>query len=73
MQANNNKQAIFAIAGMHRSGTSFTASLLQSAGLDIGKRLVEADHGNVKVFFENRDFLEFHERVLRSQGINDVG
>ena len=68
-----NQQSIFAIAGMHRSGTSFTASLLQSAGLDIGERLVEPDHGNVKGFFENRDFLEFHERVLRSQEINDVG
>lgn len=69
----NNQQLIFAIAGMHRSGTSFTASLLQSAGLDIGERLVGPDHGNVKGFFENRDFLEFHEQVLRSQEINDVG
>jgi len=73
MQTTNNKQSIFVIAGMPRSGTSFTTSLLQSAGLDIGKRLLEPAQGNVKGFFENRDFLEFHETVLRSQGIHDIG
>ena len=67
------KQSIFVITGMHRSGTSFTASLLQSAGLDIGQRLMEPDYGNVRGFFENLDFLEFHEMVLRSQGLNHVG
>lgn len=66
-------QSILVITGMHRSGTSFAASLLQSAGLDIGHRLVEPAHGNVRGFFENRDFLEFHEMVLDSQGLNNVG
>jgi len=32
-------QSIFVISGMHRSGTSFTASHL-SAGLDIGQKLI---------------------------------
>ncbi|PSO76793.1 MAG: hypothetical protein BRC40_02750 [Cyanobacteria bacterium QH_8_48_120] len=67
------KPSILIITGMHRSGTSLTASLLQSAGLDIGQRLIEPGHGNVRGFFENRDFLEFHEMVLRSQGLHDGG
>jgi hypothetical protein len=66
-------QSIFVISGMHRSGTSFTASLLQSAGLDIGQRLIGPGNGNVRGFFESLDFVELHEMVLRSQGLNDVG
>ncbi|WNN91025.1 sulfotransferase family protein [Gloeocapsopsis dulcis] len=61
------------ITGMHRSGTSFTTSLLQNAGLDIGKRLLKPGHGNIKGFFENVDFVKFHEEVLRSQGLNEIG
>lgn len=67
------RQSVFVIAGMHRSGTSFTASLLQSAGLDIGQRLLGPGNGNAKGFFESLDFIEFHQSALRSQGLNDVG
>jgi len=73
MQTTNITQSVFVIAGMPRSGTSFTASLLQSAGLDVGQRLMKPGHGNVKGFFENLDFVEFHEMVLRSQGLNHIG
>ncbi|MDZ8221837.1 MULTISPECIES: glycosyltransferase [unclassified Nostoc] len=65
------KQSVLVITGMHRSGTSFTASLLQSAGLNIGQRLLEARPDNVKGFFENIDFLEFHQMVLKSQTLKD--
>ena len=34
------------ITGMHRSGTSLAASLLQSMGVDIGDELVGAMRGN---------------------------
>jgi hypothetical protein len=70
---NPDAQTVIVITGMHRSGTSFASSLVQSAGVDIGQRLVEADAGNIKGFFENRDFLEFHEQVLRSHHLNDTG
>lgn len=73
MQNSSINQAILLMTGMHRSGTSFTASLLQSAGLDIGQNLIGPGNGNVKGFFECQDFVEFHEMVLRSQGLNDVG
>ncbi len=67
------KAPILIIIGMHRSGTSLTASLLQSAGLHIGRNLMGPSEGNVKGHFENLDFFEFHRQVLRSQGINENG
>lgn len=73
MLTNDAKQSIFVVTGMHRSGTSLTASLLESAGVDIGKRLLGPDHVNIKGHFENLDFLEFHHEVLYSQGISGAG
>ncbi len=61
------------ITGMHRSGTSLVAALLQSAGLDIGDRLLPADAANTRGYFENTDFLEFHRDLLRSQGLDENG
>ena len=67
------EQPILLITGMHRSGTSFVAGLLQSAGLDIGTNLLEANYSNPKGFFENTDFLDFHRSVLSSLGIEPKG
>ncbi|OCR00836.1 glycosyl transferase family 1 [Oscillatoriales cyanobacterium USR001] len=67
------KSSIFIIAGMHRSGTSLTASLLQKVGVNIGEKLVGPAYGNIKGHFENVDFVEFHKSILRSQGIDDLG
>lgn len=64
---------VLIIVGMHRSGTSLTASLLQSAGLDIGSDLVGPHESNPKGHFENVDFLELHRKFLRSQGIHEDG
>lgn len=68
-----NSKSILILTGMHRSGTSFATSLLQSAGLDIGQELIKAGNGNVKGFFENIDFVKFHEEVLRSQNLDEIG
>jgi uncharacterized protein (DUF3084 family) len=67
------KSSIVIIAGMHRSGTSLTASLLESAGLHIGRDLVGTNKSNPKGHFENKDFLDFHKAVLRSEEIIDKG
>jgi septal ring factor EnvC (AmiA/AmiB activator) len=61
------------ITGMHRSGTSLTAALLQNAGLSIGQRLMPANQHNVKGYFENLDFYELHRSILRSQSISEDG
>jgi bacterioferritin (cytochrome b1) len=64
---------VIVITGMHRSGTSLVASLLQSAGIDIGQRLMNAGEGNIKGHFEDLDFVEFHESILTSQGFSQQG
>jgi glycosyltransferase involved in cell wall biosynthesis len=66
-------QSVMIMTGMHRSGTSLTASLLQSAGVQIGDRLMGSANGNVKGHFEDLDFVEFHQNVLQSQGISIAG
>ncbi|CAH2571685.1 Protein LANA1 [Planktothrix rubescens] len=73
MQKSNTEQTVFIIAGMHRSGTSLAASILQSAGVHIGRRLMEATEFNAKGHFENLDFFEFHLDVFRSLGVNIDG
>lgn len=70
---NETLQPTLIITGMHRSGTSLVSSFLQSAGLDIGKNLVAGNEGNIKGHFENKDFVDFHEKVLYSLGINQIG
>lgn len=67
------KSSVIIMTGMHRSGTSLTASLLQKAGLHLGDRLMGSANGNVKGHFEDLDFVEFHQNVLQSQGISVAG
>lgn len=61
------------ITGMHRSGTSLTAALLQAAQVDLGSDLLGPDVGNPKGHFENRAFVAFHQAILRSQGLDILG
>ena len=52
------------ISGMHRSGTSLIAGMLAQAGVDLGDRLVPAARDNPLGFFEDADFVAFHERAV---------
>lgn len=56
------------IAGVHRSGTSLFASFLKECGLDIGARLLGARRDNSNGFFEDLDFVELHNDILRKNG-----
>ncbi|MEL7406623.1 MAG: glycosyltransferase [Cyanobacteria bacterium J06558_2] len=67
------KQTVLIMTGMHRSGTSLTASLLQSAGVNIGERLMEPTAANPRGYFEDWDFVELHCSILSSQGIDNSG
>lgn len=49
------------ILGMHRSGTSLMAQLLEHCGLYIG-------HDLLPPFYENRFYLEANDRLLKSVG-----
>ncbi len=53
------------VTGMHRSGTSLTASFVKAIGVNIGDRMFRADVFNVKGYFEDLDFLEFQRSVLQ--------
>jgi hypothetical protein len=58
------------ILGMHRSGTSYLAALLQSMGVHIGDKLVGPQKGNPRGHFEAVPVLEFHEALLaEAQGV----
>jgi len=73
MTVSNQGNNTIIISSMHRSGSSLTASLLESAGLHIGRRLMGASSDNQKGHFENLDFYEFHKVALDSQGIHPNG
>ena len=64
---------VVVITGMHRSGTSLTTSLLQSAGLFVGDRLLGKNLSNPKGHFEDLDFVEFHQSLLQFQGLCSEG
>jgi hypothetical protein len=61
------------IAGMHRSGTSLTASVLQAAGINIGEKFLGQGLGNEKGHYEDVDFLNFHMKLLAKNGLNTDG
>lgn len=52
------------VTGMHRSGTSFVASLLEAWKVRMGERLLPADRGNLAGYFEDVDLLELNRRIL---------
>ena len=74
VENNSKTTSILVIASMHRSGSSLVASLLQSAGLHIGRKvMLYPNEGNPKGYFESFDFWHFHRSVLQSQGIDEDG
>src|ERR1700674_2153521 len=52
------------VTGMHRSGTSFVASLLAAWNVRMGDQLLPADRGNPADYFEDVDFRELNRRIL---------
>ncbi|MCL2935993.1 MAG: glycosyltransferase [Trichodesmium sp. MAG_R02] len=67
------KPTVLIITGIHRSGTSLTASLFQSVGVNIGEKLVGPEYGNIRGHFEDIEFVELHKRILQSQHIDVLG
>jgi hypothetical protein len=58
------------IAGMHRSGTSMVARLLQQSGLYLGDEssFLPPKPDNPEGFFEHADFVALNDDVLRALG-----
>ena len=58
---------ILVITGMHRSGTSMVSNLFQAGGVHIGDKLLAPNEANPRGYFEDVDFLEFHEQLLNNR------
>ncbi len=56
------------ITGMHRSGTSMIAGLLELCGLYLGNNLLSGLSDNPKGHFEDREFLLLNRQLLRAGG-----
>jgi glycosyltransferase involved in cell wall biosynthesis len=52
------------ITGMHRSGTSLTASFLADLGVHLGNQQLRSDRTNPLGFFEDVGFVELQGRIL---------
>ncbi|MEO2064652.1 MAG: hypothetical protein ABGW97_16860 [Christiangramia sp.] len=62
------KSKILCITGMHRSGTSLTASWLQKCGLHLDNgNLMGRSIGNIKGHFEDLDFVNVHSRIIKKK------
>jgi hypothetical protein len=59
-----------AVVGMHRSGTSMVAKLLQRAGLHLGNEtdLMPPAEQNPEGFYEHLDFVRLNDEVLNAAG-----
>ena len=56
------------VLGMHRSGTSLVASMLEAMGVDMGERLMPASLDNPHGYYEDLDFYEMNEAILEEAG-----
>lgn len=57
------------IVGVHRSGTSLTTNWLSECGLTLGQDLLEGRFDNPNGFFEDTDFVSFHQELLSDNGL----
>jgi len=52
------------LTGMHRSGTSAVARLVQSMGFQVGSNLLAATENNRHGHFEEAGFIHFHDQLI---------
>ncbi len=64
------QNSVICIIGMHRSGTSMVARLLNLCGLALGpsEQLLEPNEYNPKGYFENNSFFKINESLLTQCG-----
>lgn len=63
-----NEAKTVVVLGMHRSGTSLVGNVLRNLGIDMGKRLAKAKWTNPLGHFEDKDFVDLNNRILRLAG-----
>ncbi len=57
------------VLGMHRSGTSYLANLLEANGYHMGEDLIPANSSNPAGHFEDSRLVEFHDSALRKRNL----
>lgn len=62
------KQYCLLIYGMHRSGTSAFAGMLNKGGIAMGNSLMERSHDNPKGFYEHTKVVDINEQILHKLG-----
>jgi len=65
---NEKPSAAILVLGMHRSGTSAATRVLNLLGVDLGKELLQPAEDNPKGFWEHRQVVAIHERLLSELG-----
>ncbi len=60
---------LYIVAGMHRSGTSLVAKMMEVFGVTLPGELVGPAEDNAKGFFEDRAFVELNDQVLTTLGL----
>jgi hypothetical protein len=63
-------KGIVCVLGMHRSGTSLTARIINLLGVDLGTadELMEPDETNVAGFWEHTEIVDLNEQLLARLG-----
>lgn len=67
------KKNVLIVLGMHRSGTSLITQWLHLCGINIGNELVGPSSTNIEGHFEDKEFVTFHEKVLKANYLPDTG
>ncbi len=62
------EKRVLIITGMHRSGTSMIAHMVKHLGVNIGSDLIDANEGNPHGYYEDRQFVDFHDELLGRSG-----
>jgi hypothetical protein len=60
------KSKLFLVLCLHRSGSSATAGVMHLLGIHMGDRLLQATKHNQKGHYENIDFLQLNQEILKS-------
>ncbi|MCB0664872.1 MAG: hypothetical protein KDC80_03575, partial [Saprospiraceae bacterium] len=67
---NTKKRKCIMVLGMHRSGTSAMAGVLEYLGFNLGEDLMPASKFNPKGYFENNQIYHLNEAILRGLGVS---
>jgi hypothetical protein len=60
------KSKLFLVLCLHRSGSSATAGIMHLLGIHMGDRLLQATRHNQKGHYENVEFVQLNQEILKS-------